>query len=86
MFRFAKEADKGKQNSSRARKTGTEVSKDQKPGNMYMFRPQHMTGLRLVRDLCGARLQGDSVGSTEIKFVPGRLREGEFSADTKTAG
>lgn len=45
-----------------------------------------MTGLQLVRDLCGGKLQGDFVGSTEIKFVPGRLKEGEFLADTKTAG
>ena len=52
----------------------------------YLFWPQHLTGLQLVRDLCGGKLQGDFVGSTEIKFIPNQLRDGEFVADTKTAG
>ncbi len=45
-----------------------------------------MTGLRLIRDLCGASLKGDEVGSEMIEFSPGDLRGGSFTADTHTAG
>merc|ERR1712071_59702 len=50
------------------------------------LRPQHVTSLKLMRDLCDATLDGDYVGSTEIVFSPGRIIGGEFSVDTKTAG
>ncbi|KAK3700176.1 hypothetical protein QZH41_010619 [Actinostola sp. cb2023] len=53
-----------------------------KPG----LRPQHMTGLQLVRDVCGGRLEGDSVGSTSITLDPAKILSGNFHADTKTAG
>ncbi|XP_070563804.1 RNA 3'-terminal phosphate cyclase-like isoform X2 [Ptychodera flava] len=50
------------------------------------LRPQHMTGLQLIRDLCNGRLQGDSVGSTEITLTPSKIQSNRFIADTKTAG
>jgi len=50
------------------------------------LRPQHVTSLKLVKDLSNGVLDGDFVGSTEITFVPGDMRGGEFSVDTKTAG
>ncbi|CAN7998708.1 unnamed protein product, partial [Ixodes hexagonus] len=49
-------------------------------------RPQHLTGLKLVRDICGGRLENAAIGSTEVTFHPGPIRGGEFSADTGTAG
>ncbi|XP_031574471.1 RNA 3'-terminal phosphate cyclase-like [Actinia tenebrosa] len=50
------------------------------------LRPQHMTGLQLVRDVCAGRLDGDTVGSTSINLHPSRIISGNFVADTKTAG
>uniref|UniRef100_T1IN18 RNA 3'-terminal phosphate cyclase n=1 Tax=Strigamia maritima TaxID=126957 RepID=T1IN18_STRMM len=48
--------------------------------------PQHLTGLRLVRDLSKGKLYGDEIGSTEITFYPGKLTQGSHTADTHTAG
>lgn len=50
------------------------------------LKAQHLTGIRLVRDLCHGKLEGDELGSTEITFHPGELREGAYAADTRTAG
>jgi len=50
------------------------------------LKAQHLTGLTLVRDLAGGTLDGGEFGSVEVSFIPGELRSGEFSADTKTAG
>lgn len=53
-----------------------------KPG----LRPQHLTGIMLTRDVCQGRLEGGSVGSTEIQFHPGNIQHGDYTADTGTAG
>ncbi|XP_076326599.1 RNA 3'-terminal phosphate cyclase-like [Tachypleus tridentatus] len=50
------------------------------------LRPQHLTGLQLVRDLCGGQLKGGEIGSTDISFYPGPVKSGEFVANTGTAG
>lgn len=50
------------------------------------LRPQHLAGLRLVRDVSGGRLVGDAVGSTEIIFYPNVVKGGTYSADPGTAG
>lgn len=50
------------------------------------LRPQHLTGLQLIRDICGGRLEGGQVGSTEITFYPAPIKSGRFIADTGTAG
>ena len=49
-------------------------------------RPQHLTGLQLICDICQGRLQGAEVKSTEITFYPGVVKAGNFLADTHTAG
>ena len=38
-----------------------------KPGLM----PQHLLGIQALAQLCSGRLEGDSLGSEEIKFYPG---------------
>jgi len=53
-----------------------------KPG----LKSQHLTGLGLIRDLTGGHLEGVSLGSSLITFRPGVLKQGEYFADTKTAG
>lgn len=50
------------------------------------LRPQHLTGLQLVRDLCGGQLKGGEIGSTDISFYPRPVKSGEFVANTGTAG
>ncbi|XP_068096092.1 RNA 3'-terminal phosphate cyclase isoform X1 [Hyperolius riggenbachi] len=50
------------------------------------LRPQHLSGLETVRDLCGGKLENGAIGSTEIDFTPGRIKGGALTADTKTAG
>ena len=54
--------------------------------NLFFLRPQHLSGLQLLSDLSGGRLQGGTVGSTEITLTPERIRAGNYVADTKTAG
>ena len=53
-----------------------------KPG----LRPQHLTGLCLVRDLCGGALDGAAVGATVITLTPQRLVAAPRVADIGTAG
>ncbi|MBS2036514.1 RNA 3'-phosphate cyclase [bacterium] len=47
---------------------------------------QHLAAVRLAAQLCGARVQGDSLHSGQLIFEPGPLRPGLFSADIGTAG
>ncbi|XP_063894394.1 RNA 3'-terminal phosphate cyclase [Helicoverpa armigera] len=58
-------------------------AKRSKPG----LAAQHLIGIKLVADMCGAKLRGDNIGSTEIQFIPGkRIKRGHYVADTRTAG
>ncbi|KAK1328857.1 hypothetical protein QTO34_011027 [Cnephaeus nilssonii] len=50
------------------------------------LRPQHLSGLEMIRDLCAGQLEGADIGSTEITFTPGKIQGGSHTADTKTAG
>ncbi|KYO19531.1 RNA 3'-terminal phosphate cyclase [Alligator mississippiensis] len=50
------------------------------------LRPQHLSGLEMIRDLCEGQLEGGEIGSTEITFTPGKIKGGTHIADTKTAG
>ena len=53
-----------------------------KPG----LKGQHLSGLHLMKELTGGQLEGAALGSSEIRFRPGQLRSGHYTADTKTAG
>lgn len=53
-----------------------------KPG----LRPQHLSGLRAVVDLCDANLQGDELNSEEITFKPGQIKSKPLTVNIKTAG
>ncbi|KAK7889159.1 hypothetical protein WMY93_024719 [Mugilogobius chulae] len=50
------------------------------------LKAQHMSGLQLVSELCGGTLQGAAMGSTDISLSPGKIKAGNFTADTHTAG
>ena len=57
-------------------------AKRSKPG----LAPQHLMGLRLVRDICAGHLTGDGKGSTSVTFQPSHIKGDKYEADTKTAG
>lgn len=50
------------------------------------LKPQHLTALRLVRDITNAEVQGDYKGSKEVTFIPHEIQGGDYTADTGTAG
>lgn len=50
------------------------------------LRPQHLSGLRALNDLCNGILEGDQINSEEITFQPGQIRSKTISIDIKTAG
>lgn len=52
----------------------------------FCFRPQHLSGINLVAELCKGKVEGGNVGSSEITFYPSKLSGGSYVADTKTAG
>ncbi|CAE8624994.1 unnamed protein product [Polarella glacialis] len=47
---------------------------------------QHLESFKLVRDVASATLVGDKVGSCEVTCTPQKLKQGNFSADPRTAG
>jgi RNA 3'-terminal phosphate cyclase (ATP) len=47
---------------------------------------QHLCAVRGVAMLCEAEVEGAEVGSTQITFVPGKMRPGRYRLDVGTAG
>ena len=53
-----------------------------KPGLMR----QHLTCVRAVADICGAQVQGAELHSSELVFVPGAVRPGDYAFEIGTGG
>lgn len=53
-----------------------------KPG----LRPQHLACVRAAAQISGARVEGDHVGSRELRFRPKKVRGGDFGFQIGTAG
>jgi RNA 3'-phosphate cyclase len=53
-----------------------------KPG----LRPQHLEGINAAALISGAKTTGLNKKSIELTFVPGEIKGGRYSVDTKTAG
>lgn len=53
-----------------------------KPGLMR----QHLTSVRAAKEICGATVRGDAIGSTELEFSPGPVRGGKYDFAIGTAG
>jgi len=53
-----------------------------KPGLMR----QHLTGVRAAAEVGDARVEGASLGSGQLTFIPAGVRPGEYSFDVGTAG
>jgi RNA 3'-phosphate cyclase len=50
------------------------------------LRPQHLTTLRAVAEMCRAETKGLNIGSMEVEFRPGSPRGGNYDVDIGTAG
>jgi len=57
-------------------------AKRAKPG----LAAQHLTGIKLVTQMCKGSLRGGTIGSTSVSLQPGALVAGDFEADIGTAG
>ncbi len=57
-------------------------AKREKPG----LKRQHLHIVRLLKELASAEVEGDSLGSTELTYIPGKLRPGSYSVDFGSAG
>ena len=53
-----------------------------KPGLMQ----QHLTCVNAVSEICNAEVHGNEAGSTELTFVPHKIKSGNYFFDIKTAG
>jgi RNA 3'-phosphate cyclase len=68
--------------------TGREVfvrnirAKRDKPG----LAPQHLAAVGAVATICGARVEGLSLRSRELRFAPGAISGGEYRFEIGTAG
>ncbi len=47
---------------------------------------QHLAAARLIRKICRGRLESDHPGSTELKYIPGKIVGGRYDFDIGTAG
>ena len=54
----------------------------EKPGLM----PQHLLGIQALAQLCNGKLEGDFLGSEEIKFWPGEIKARDLHIKIETAG
>ena len=50
------------------------------------LRPQHLTAITMLQEITDAKVVGAEIGSTELKFIPGEIKDGNFTGDVKTAG
>lgn len=58
----------------------------QNRGNGGGLRAQHLTGLKLIEQICNGQLTGGVIGSKEITLIPQNITSGRFIGDTHTAG
>ena len=47
---------------------------------------QHLTVCKLLSEICGAQMQGATLGSTTLEFSPGKISGGDYKFDIGTAG
>lgn len=50
------------------------------------LRRQHITALKVLASLCNGKVEGLTVGSTEVFFEPGDMKGGVYTFDVGTAG
>ncbi len=47
---------------------------------------QHLHILKLLKKMARAKVEGDELGSTEVIYIPGKLKGGDYSVDFRSAG
>ncbi|EEJ3949566.1 RNA 3'-terminal phosphate cyclase [Salmonella enterica subsp. enterica serovar 4,[5],12:b:-] len=47
---------------------------------------QHLTAVRAATEICGAQVNGDELGSQQLRFTPGPIRGGEYRFAIGSAG
>ncbi len=50
------------------------------------LRPQHLTAITILKKIANAKVVGAEIGSTELKFIPGIIKNLDLEEDVKTAG
>lgn len=50
------------------------------------LKPQHLTAIKILKKISDSKVIGDEIGSTELKFIPGEIKNLELSEDVGTAG
>lgn len=50
------------------------------------LKPQHLTSIRILQKIANAKVVGAEIGSTELKFIPGKIENLKLDEDVKTAG
>ncbi len=50
------------------------------------LRPQHLTAVKAIAQLCNARVKGADVGSMVLEFYPSTVKGGDYVFDIGTAG
>ncbi len=47
---------------------------------------QHLVGIKAVSEICSGKLKGANLKSTEVEFLPGKIKSGSYKFDVGTAG
>ena len=50
------------------------------------LKPQHLTAIRIIQKISNSKAIGAEIGSSELKFTPGKIQETELVEDIGTAG
>ena len=50
------------------------------------LRPQHLTGIKILGNICNAKMKGLEIGSTKVEFIPDEIEDKILSEDIGTAG
>jgi RNA 3'-terminal phosphate cyclase (GTP) len=50
------------------------------------LKAQHLTGINAAAHICGAKVSGNQMGSSEIEFIPDKHLHGKFQFNVGTAG
>ena len=61
------------------------INNIRKGRNSPGLKAQHLTSINAAAHICGAKVKGNVLGSTEIEFIPGKHAHGKFQFDVGTA-
>lgn len=67
-------------------KTPIHLDNIRKNRKVQGLRPQHLTAIKLLQRIANAKTFGAEIGSTDLKFIPGKVESLELLEDIGTAG